>query len=375
VTITPDAPLSEAARILLMTGLRRLPVVVKNKLVGIVTVADIVGAIGQMDITAPIKAYVKNGIVAVWEDTPVSVVSEIIRLSKHDALPVLNSKSELTGIITITDLINMSRIEDSVERSDMSSASDEDKWTWESMRDTMSLYYGVSRIKLPDVPVKNVMIKDVITAFHKTPVSDCAKKMRRNRIEQVPVITADNKLDGLLLDRDLLSVLVHHGITFLPARVHPAPGLLYPYNLFREVPSRRRRHLVQPRLKAPLHLPVGRRRPLLPALPAPVAPVLARGLHALPQAGTFGGNVLTSSASLTTSSFSRFTVPFFTLPKARTSSPFISCFTVSRKFFVGSNAAQLIETPACSMPKNTWPPRWRGAPRRRILVRCKSGRP
>ena len=210
VTITPDAPISEAARILIMTGLRRLPVVVKNKLVGIVTVADIVGAIGQMEITNPIKTYVKNNIVAVWEETPVNVVSEIIRLSRHDALPVLNGKSELTGIITITDLINMSRIEDSVEKSDMSSASDEDKWTWESMRDTMSLYYGVSRIKLPDVPVKGVMVKDVVTAFHKTPISDCARKMRRNRIEQVPVITADNKLDGLLLDRDLLNVLVHH---------------------------------------------------------------------------------------------------------------------------------------------------------------------
>ena len=209
VTITPDAPISEAARILLMTGLRRLPVVVKNKLVGIVTVADIVGAIGQMDISSPIKTYVKNNIVAVWEETPVNVVSEIIRLSKHDALPVLNNKSELTGIITITDLINMSHIEDSVERSDMSSASDEDKWTWESMRDTMQLYYGVSSIKLPDTPVKSVMIKEVITAFHKTPISDCARKMRRSRIEQMPVITADNKLDGLLLDRDLLNVLVH----------------------------------------------------------------------------------------------------------------------------------------------------------------------
>ena len=208
VTITPEAPISEAARILIMTGLRRLPVVVKNKLVGIVTVSDIVGAIGQMDITVPINDYVKNGVVAVWEDTPIAVVSEIIRLSKNDALPVLNNKKELTGIITITDIINLSSIEDSVERSDMSSAGDEDKWTWESMRDTMSLYYGVSKISLPDVTVKKVMIKDVVTAFHKTSVSDCAKKMRRSRIEQVPVITADNKLDGLLLDRDLLQVLV-----------------------------------------------------------------------------------------------------------------------------------------------------------------------
>ena len=208
VTITPEAPISEAARILIMTGLRRLPVVVKNKLVGIVTVSDIVGAIGQMDITVPINDYVKNGVVAVWEDTPIAVVSEIIRLSKNDALPVLNNKKELTGIITITDIINLSSIEDSVERSDMSSAGDEDKWTWESMRDTMSLYYGVSKISLPDVMVKKVMIKDVVTAFHKTSVSDCARKMRRSRIEQVPVITADNKLDGLLLDRDLLQVLV-----------------------------------------------------------------------------------------------------------------------------------------------------------------------
>ena len=208
VTITPEAPISEAARILIMTGLRRLPVVVKNKLVGIVTVSDIVGAIGQMDITVPINDYVKSGVVAVWEDTPINVVSEIIRLSKNDALPVLNNKKELTGIITITDIINLSSIEDSVERSDMSSAGDEDKWTWESMRDTMSLYYGVSKISLPNVSVKKVMIKDVVTAFHKTSVSDCAKKMRRSRIEQVPVITADNKLDGLLLDRDLLQVLV-----------------------------------------------------------------------------------------------------------------------------------------------------------------------
>jgi CBS domain-containing protein len=207
ITIVPDAPLAKAAAILMQTGLRRLPVVVRGKLVGIVTVSDIVGAIGQMEIKEPIMNFIRDGIVAIWEETPVPVASEIIRLSKRDALPVLDTKRELAGIISITDIINLSRIEDTVEKSDMSAGADEDKWTWESMRDTMSLYYGVSRISLPDVPVKSVMIKDVITAFHKTPVSECARKMRRNRIEQVPVITADNKLDGLLLDRELLAVI------------------------------------------------------------------------------------------------------------------------------------------------------------------------
>ena len=169
---------------------------------------------------------------------PIPVVSEIIRLSKNDALPVLNNKRELTGIITITDIINLSSIEDSVEKSDMSSAGDEDKWTWESMRDTMSLYYGVSKISLPDVSVKKVMIKEVVTAFHKTSVSDCAKKMRRNRIEQVPVITADNKLDGLLLDRDLLQVLVQLNQWRRPTALHAYFSLVFycmslqPFNEF-----------------------------------------------------------------------------------------------------------------------------------------------
>jgi len=207
VTITPEASLSKAAAILQQTGLRRLPVVVRGKLVGIVTVSDIIGAIGQMEFPEQINTFLMEGVMAVWEETPVPVAAEIIRLSKRDALPVLNTKRELTGIISITDIINLSRIEDSVERSDMSAGSDEDKWTWESMRDTMSLYYGVSRISLPDVPVKDVMVKTVITAFHKTSVSEVAKKMRRNRIEQVPVITSDNKLDGLLLDRELLAVI------------------------------------------------------------------------------------------------------------------------------------------------------------------------
>ncbi|HMK47404.1 MAG TPA: CBS domain-containing protein [Methanocella sp.] len=207
ITITPDASLSKAAAILIQTGLRRLPVVVRGKLVGIVTVSDIIGAIGQMEINDQITDYLRDGVVAIWDETPVPLAAEIIRLSKRDALPVLNSKRELAGIISITDIINLSRIEDSVEKSDMSAASDEDKWTWESMRDTMSLYYGVSRISLPDVPVKDVMVKSVITAFNKTTVSEVAKKMRRNRIEQVPVITADNKLDSLLLDRELLQVI------------------------------------------------------------------------------------------------------------------------------------------------------------------------
>lgn len=207
ITISPESDITDAAKVILAENIRRLPVVTDDTLMGLVTVADLVGAIADMGLKDPIEDLVQPDLVAVWDETPLPVVMEILRLSNREASPVLNSKKKLVGIITERDLLGVSEIEDSVEKSDMSAASDEDAWAWEGMRDTMNLYYGVSRIKLPEVPVKEVMIKDVITAFRRSEISDCAKKMRRNRIDQIPVVTAHNKLAGLLLDRDLIRVL------------------------------------------------------------------------------------------------------------------------------------------------------------------------
>ena len=208
ITISPECDIADATKVILEGNIRRLPVVTDHTLIGILTVADLVGAIADMGLKDPIEGYIRPDLVAIWDGTPLPVVMDILQLSNMEASSVLNSNGELVGIITERDLLDVSEIEDSVEKSDMSAASDGDAWAWEGMRDTMNLYYGVSRIKLPEVPVKEVMIKDVITAFCRSEISDCAKKMRRNRIDQIPVVTADNKLAGLLLDKDLIRVLI-----------------------------------------------------------------------------------------------------------------------------------------------------------------------
>jgi len=94
--------------------------------------------------------------------------------------------------------------------SDMSAGTDDDAWTWESMRDTMSLYYSVSKIQLPDSPVKNLikLTGEPETALLTSHVSECARKMRRKRIDQLPVITSSKKLLGLVRDKDLLKAIV-----------------------------------------------------------------------------------------------------------------------------------------------------------------------
>jgi CBS domain-containing protein len=208
ITISPGSDLQTAARLLIEHGIRRLPVVDEGKLVGLVTVADVVGTIADMNIDIPIKDYVEKEVVAIYSETPLPVVARIMELASVKAVPVLDANLELIGIISDRDIISASVIEDSVEVSDMSAGQDDDAWTWESMRDTMSIYYSVSRIKVPNMIANDVMIREPITATYIASVSDCARKMKRNRIDQIPIINSNRKLQGLLRDYDLLKPLI-----------------------------------------------------------------------------------------------------------------------------------------------------------------------
>lgn len=208
--IAPDANITDAARLLLDNRIRRLPVVEDDKLVGLVTIADVIGSMADLSISEPIGQYLNNGVVPVWNETPLPVVARAMELAHVKASPVLDSSLDLVGIISDRDIISASVIEDTVEMSDMSAGADDDAWTWESMRDTMSIYYSVSRIKVPNVIVKDIMVKDLITAASISGVSDCARKMKRSKIDQMPVVNANQKLIGILRDRDLLKALINY---------------------------------------------------------------------------------------------------------------------------------------------------------------------
>lgn len=208
VSIAPDAPLAEAAKLMLRHGIRRLPVTgTKNKLLGIITIADIVEAVRDLEIDDPVGGLIEPGTFAVWDEVPLPLLGRIFELGFLKAAPVLNRKEELVGVITDKDLIAASVVEDAVHHSDLS-GTDEDKWSWESVRDTMKLYYGISKVRLPDVPLKNVMQKASITCYKNSKVWECAKKMRDHKLDQLPVVNAQNHLVGMLRDRDLLKALV-----------------------------------------------------------------------------------------------------------------------------------------------------------------------
>jgi CBS domain-containing protein len=208
VVISPEATIAEAAKVIRSRGIRRLPVVDGKKLVGLVTVADFIREIATWEDNTPVSDYIRDKTIALWDEMPLSVAGRLMELARVKAVPVLNSAFEIVGLISDQDLINAAVIEEGIRRSDVSSGSDGDEWSLDGMRDTKKLYYRVSKIRLPDKLVKDVMVKEVVTATRNFGVSACAKKMSEGRFDQLPVISARGKLIGMLIDRDLLRILL-----------------------------------------------------------------------------------------------------------------------------------------------------------------------
>jgi CBS domain-containing protein len=206
-TVSPDATIQEAARAMIENDVRRLPVVEGENLVGLISVADLVSAIAQLRIKEEIKGRYISQTYALWEETPLPLVARIMEISGFEAIPILDAESRLQGIISERDLIRHSSIEDTVEVSDFSNGTDDDEWTWESIRDMHTISYGISKIQLPDRPVKRAMISNVISVPMNAEVSECALKMKRGRVDQLPVVNGDKKLVAMLFDRDLIKAL------------------------------------------------------------------------------------------------------------------------------------------------------------------------
>ncbi len=209
ITITPDATIAAAAEILTKNNFRRLPVIEDGNLAGLISVSDIVGAIAQMKITDDIKNRFLTHTFAIWENTPLPLVGRIMEMSGYDAVPILNENAQLTGIVSELDLIRHSSIEDSVEVSDFSNGTDDDEWTWESIRDMHTISYGISKVQLPNKPVKEAMVTDVVAVPLNAEISECALKMKRARVDQLPVVNGDRKMISMLYDRDLIRILLN----------------------------------------------------------------------------------------------------------------------------------------------------------------------
>ena len=69
------------------------------------------------------------------------------------------------------------------------------------------MYYSTSKVDLPQVSVKEVMITDVINAFKNMSVSEAADSMIKHEISHMPVVDENDRLIGMVTDIDLMACM------------------------------------------------------------------------------------------------------------------------------------------------------------------------
>ena len=205
--INKDQELLDAAQLLYRYRIHGLPVVDKRKnLVGILSPTDILKALPD-EYDDLVENYFTKNLVPVYQETPITIIMEIINITNETALPVLDDDRKLVGIVSEGDLFKLSHIKESISQTNIGMGGDEDEWTWEGIRDTVRLYYSTTQVDLPPVPVKEVMVTKLISASKNTPISEVARKMYKNNISHVPVVNSDNRLVGMVTDIDLIKCM------------------------------------------------------------------------------------------------------------------------------------------------------------------------
>ena len=118
ITISPDLPITEALTLLKRNNIRRAPVVKRGKMVGIITVADIMNAspsqatslsiweVNYLISKIKVDAVMTKKVLTVQEDIPIEDAAKLMVDTKIGGMPVMRGK-EIVGMITETDLFKV----------------------------------------------------------------------------------------------------------------------------------------------------------------------------------------------------------------------------------------------------------------------------
>lgn len=207
-TISPKASVKDAARILVKENLSHLPVVEKDKLQGIVTPTDLLVVVEKENPQLTVEDIVRSPCIPIYSGAPLTVALATFRAADVNALPVLDDDAKLVGIVTDRDIFNQSVVDSTVVMSDLGLSNGENNWNWEGIRNVVKLWYEVSKVNLPRLLVKDIMVQNPTTVFKKTLVGDAARIMRKQDFGQLPMRDSKDNLIAMIYDIDVVSTLI-----------------------------------------------------------------------------------------------------------------------------------------------------------------------
>jgi acetoin utilization protein AcuB len=106
ITIAPEATIQEAHQLMREKGVRRLPVVKKEKLVGLLSLGDVREATHD-ETHLHVREVMAQNVVAVSANDTIKTAAMLMYTNKIGALPVIDSHDRLVGIITESDIFKV----------------------------------------------------------------------------------------------------------------------------------------------------------------------------------------------------------------------------------------------------------------------------
>ncbi|MFX1504511.1 MAG: CBS domain-containing protein [Promethearchaeota archaeon] len=209
VTLKADDKAITAARIFVREVFQRIPIVDENKtLIGLISRNDLVKkVVVPARIQSDVENYFSPNITAIWEKTPLPAAASILRLSHQKGIPVIN-ETEMVGLITQHDFLKVVEILDSQSKSRTGHGAENDSSSWDS---ESVLIIGSKTLTLPsNMTVSEIMERNVEVCYKGSTISEVARKMSSKQFDQLPVVSADGKLLGIINQKDVIRAYVEH---------------------------------------------------------------------------------------------------------------------------------------------------------------------
>ena len=184
--VSPEQDINEAAELILKTGLIGLPVVEGDKVVGIISMHDIINSSSK---TKQFRQTKAEQIMSVPEtinsETDIGKARLLMREKNISRLPVVDEKNNLSGVVTIFDLLKAVKPRERVN------------------------FYSMAAEKetLMGIPVSTIMDRKPVTASRNDSLNEIVNLIDKNRIDGV-VVLEDGKPVGIVTEKDLLEVYV-----------------------------------------------------------------------------------------------------------------------------------------------------------------------
>lgn len=119
ISITPATLISEAHEVMKEHGIRRLPVLEDDKLLGIITSGDVreaspsdattlsIWELNYLWAQLTVEKFMTRKVFTVRPTTPILDAAELMLNQKISGLPVVNEQGKLVGMITESDIFKM----------------------------------------------------------------------------------------------------------------------------------------------------------------------------------------------------------------------------------------------------------------------------